>query len=50
MLVMFISAREADFGLIPNADTDHLLGEVASVLILIMLVMVVVSTGQAISS
>ena len=50
MLVLRISVREAHFGLVPNADANHLLGEAASVLILIVLVVAIVSTGQAISS
>ena len=48
--VLLISARAADLCLVPNADADHLLGEAASVLIMMVLVVAIVSTGQDISS
>ena len=48
VLVLLISAREADCGRVLNANANHLMGGAASVLILVMLV-VAVSTGQAMS-
>ena len=50
MLVLLINTREADSSLVLNVDVDHLIGKAAYVLILIMLVVVIISTGSAMSS
>ena len=46
-LLLPITAVEAGNGLVPPAVATHLLGDVGSVLILIMLFMAIVSTGSA---
>lgn len=45
-LMLPINSGEAGSGLVPPAVADHLLGQAGSALILIMLFMAIVSTGE----